>query len=93
MKVNVSFLATFRDIIGTSKATVDIEGDTVGDVIEVLVKEYGDRFKDEILESDGNIRKHVKILRNGNFIDRNAPLKNPVKEGDTLALIPPIVAG
>lgn len=93
MKVNSRFLATFKDVTGTSQATVDIEGDTVGDVINALVLEYGDRLKDEILEPDGNIRKHIKVLRNGNFIDRVAPLKNPVKEGDTLVFIPPIMAG
>ena len=93
MKVNTRFLATFRDVTGTSQTTVDIEGDTVGDVIDALVVEYGDRFKGEILAPDGNLIKHIKVLRNGNFIDRVAPLKNPVKEGDTLAFIPPIVAG
>ncbi len=93
MKINAYFLATFRDVTGTSQATVDIEGNTVGDVIDVLVREYGDRFKDEVMGPDGNIRKYVKIFLNGNFIDRNAPLKNPVNEGDTLAFIPPIVAG
>lgn len=93
MKVNATFLATFRDVTGTSQATVDMEGDTVGDVISALVLEYGDRFKDEVLEPDGTIKKHIKIFRNGNFIDRKAPLKNPVEEGDTLAFIPPIMAG
>jgi len=93
LKIKITFLATFRDVTGTSEITIDTEGDTIGDVIDVLVREYGDRFKDEVLEPDGNLKKHAKIFRNGNFIDRNAPLKNPVKEGDTLAFIPPIVAG
>jgi MoaD family protein len=93
LKVKVTFLATFRDVTGTSQTIVDIKGDTVGDVMDALVMEYGDRFKNEILASDGNFRKHIKVFLNGNFIDRSAPLKNPVKEGDTLALIPPIVAG
>jgi MoaD family protein len=93
LKINITFLATFRDVTGTSQTTVDIEGDTVGDVINVLGLEYGDKLKDAILDSEGNITKNTKILRNGNFIDRKAPLKNPVKEGDTLAFIPPIMAG
>ena len=93
MKIKTTFLATFREITGAPETTVDIEGDTVGDVINALILEYGDRFKDEVLEPDGNMKRHVKIIRNGNFIDRNAPLKNPVNEGDTLAFIPPIMAG
>lgn len=93
MKVNVSFFATLRDVTGTSQTTVDIDGDTVGDIMDALVIEYGDRFKEEILASDGNFIRHVKVLLNGNFVDRVAPLKNPIKEGDTLALFPPIVGG
>jgi molybdopterin synthase sulfur carrier subunit len=93
LKINVTFLATFRDVTGTSQTAVDIEGNTVGDVLDALVRVYGDGFKNEILESDGNMKKHVKMFRNGNFIDRKAPLKNPVEEGDTLAIIPPIMAG
>lgn len=93
MKINVIFLATFRDVTGTSQTTVDVEGNTVGDVIDTLVSKYGDRFKNEVLAPDGNIIKYVKVFRNGNFIDRNAPLKNPVNEGDTLAFIPPVVGG
>jgi len=93
LKINVTFLATFRDVTGTSQAVVDIEGDTVGDVISALVLEYGDRLKNEILDPEGNIKKNTKIIRNGNFIDRVAPLRNPVTEGDTLAFIPPIMAG
>ena len=93
MKIKVTFLATYRDITGTSETVVDMEGDTIGDVLDALVREYGDKFKDEVLDPDGNMRNHVKIFRNGNFIDRKAPLKNPVSEGDTLAIIPPIMAG
>ena len=93
MKVNISFFATFRDATGTSQTIVDVEGDTVGDVIDALVMEYGDRFKKEILAPDGNLRRYVKVLLNGNFVDRVVPLKNPVKEGDTLVLFPPILGG
>lgn len=93
MKVNVKFFATIRNASGTSQTTVDIKGSTVGDVIDALVMEYGDKFKKEILEPDGNLRKYSKVFVNGKPVDRNFPLKNPVKEGDTLALFPPILGG
>ena len=93
MKLDVRFFASLRNVTGTSQATFDIEGDTVGDAIDALVKEYGDKFKEEILEPDGNIRKYAKVLVNGNFVDRDAPLENPVQEGDTLVLFPPILGG
>jgi len=93
LKIIVGFLATYKEVAGTSEITVDIEGDTVGDVIDALVREYGDKFQAAILEPDGNIRRFSKVLINGNFADRNAPLKNSIKEGDTVVFVPPIAGG
>ena len=93
MKVNVRFFATLRNVTETSQTTVNTERGTVGDVINALVIQYGDRFREEILQPDGNIGQYVKVLLNGLNIDRIAPLQNPVKEGDTLYIFPPIVGG
>lgn len=80
-------------VTGTAETIVDIQGDTVGDVVEALVKQFGDKFKEELLEPDGNIKRFSKVLINGNFADRNAPLKNSIKEGDTVVFVPPIAGG
>lgn len=93
MKVNVKFFATIRNTTNTSETTVDIKGSSVGDVIDTLVTRYGDGFRKEVLESDGNIKKHIRVLLNGNFIDRNDPLKHPVGEENTLYLFPPVAGG
>lgn len=87
------FFATLRNVTGDSETTVDIDGNTVGNVIDALVVKYGYRFREEILAPDGNIKGHMKVLLNLNFINRIKPLENPVKEGDTLYLFPPIVGG
>ncbi len=93
MKVNVKFYATIKNIAGTAQTTVDTESGTVGDVISALGTRYGDRFREEILNPDGNLRQNVKVLINGLNIDKIAPLQNQVKEGDTLHIFPPILAG
>lgn len=93
MDINVRFYATLRDIAGTSQDTVNVRGNTIGEVMDALVTKYGDRFREEILHPDGSIRQNVKVLINGLNIDKTAPLQNQVKEGDTLYVFPPIVAG
>lgn len=93
MKVNVKLFASLKSASGTSQTTVDIEGSTVGDVIDDLIVQYGDKFKAEILEPDGNLRRYAKVFVNGIPVDRVSPLKNPVKEEDTLALFPPVLGG
>lgn len=93
MKVNVKFLANIKDAAGTSEDTVDISGSTVNDVIDALVAKYGDRFSQEILQPDGNIKPGIKVFLNRSVVDFGAPLPNTVNEGDTLDIFPPFYGG
>ena len=93
MKVSIRFLTTFRDAAGTSQDTVDVGGNTVGDVIDTLVIQYGDRLRQEIFQPDGNIKPSVKVLLNGSFVNSTAPLRDVVKEGDTLSFVPAMFGG
>ena len=93
MKVSIRFFTTFRDAAGTSQDTVDVGGNTVGDVIDTLVIQYGDRLRQEIFQPDGNIKPSVKVLLNGSFVNSTAPLRDVVKEGDTLSFVPAMFGG
>ncbi len=93
MKVSVRFFTNFRDAAGTSQDTVDVGGNTVGDVIDTLVIQYGDRLRQEIFQPDGNIKPSVKVLLNGSFVNSTAPLRDVVKEGDTLSFVPAMFGG
>ena len=93
MDVNVRFYASLRDIVGTSHYTVNLGGNTVGDVITALITKYGESLKEEILDPEGDIKQHVKLFINGLNLNQIAPLQNVVKEGDILYIFPPIVAG
>ena len=93
MKINVKFLATIRDAAGTSQGTVEVQGNTVSDVIDTLFTQYGDRLRQEILQPDGNIKPSVKLVLNGSFVSSTAPLQDVVKEGDTLSFLPTMFGG
>ena len=93
LKIKVRFLGPVRDAAGTSEDMVDIRGSTVGEVIDALVVKYGDKFRQEIFQPDGNIKPSVKVLLNGSFVNSTAPLRDVVKEGDTVSFLPAMFGG
>jgi MoaD family protein len=93
LRINIKLSTTLKEAAGASQVTVELEGDTVGDVIDALIIRYGDKFRQELLKRDGNIKPTVKVLLNGAFGSSTAPLRDVVKEGDTLSFLPAMFGG
>ena len=94
MHIKVRFIGLTRTAAGTPEDTVEIGGNTVGNVIDVLVARYGDRFRQEIFQPDGSIKKSIKVFLNGSSISYDTPLQEAiVNEGDTLDIFPPFFGG
>ena len=75
----VRLFASLREIAGASR--VDIEGDTVAEVVVALVTRYGRDFERRL--------ETARIWKNGNEVAAD----DPVNDGDELALIPPVSGG
>ncbi|MXY77328.1 MAG: MoaD/ThiS family protein [Acidimicrobiia bacterium] len=75
----VRLFANLREIAGSSQ--VDIEGDTVGAVVDAL----GDRFGPEF-------RRHMQTARLWKNGDEGST-EDPVSDDDELAVIPPVSGG
>ena len=75
----VRLFANLREIAGTSQ--VDVEGDTVAEVVAVLVTRYGREFERRL--------ETARVWKNGN----EGAAEDPVEAGDELALIPPVSGG
>lgn len=93
MKINIKIFSMLRDAAGASDGMVETKGNTVGDVIDVLVNQYGDKFRQELFKPDGNIKPSIKLLINESLVDPAAPLQYTVKDGDTLSFIPAMFGG
>ena len=91
MKIKAKFFASIRNLTSTAETEVEVENATVGDVLDVLVTKYGDKFREGVLDVDGTVKKSIRVLLNGNFIDRDDPLIHEISEGDTVYLFPPTV--
>lgn len=80
--VRVVFFAKARELAGLSESTIDVDGTSSCDQLFArLVEKFG-------LES---IRDNLILAINEQFVERGATLD--LKEGDEIAIIPPLSGG
>ncbi len=91
MSVTVRIPTPLRGVTG-GKATVDIDGATVGEVVNGLDTLYpgvGER----VLDGDGKIRRFVNVFVDDEDIRFAEGLDTPVRDGATVSIIPAIAGG
>lgn len=77
--VTLRLFAGLREVAGAAR--VEIEGDTVGEVLDGAVARFGPRFGDSL--------KRARVWVNGEEASR----EHAVRSGDELALLPPVSGG
>lgn len=86
--------ANLAEAAGVRRTDVDVSsGATVGDAFSALLDRYPD-LEAEVLDDDGELRDHIQLLRNGRnpFVTADG-LETELKDGDELALFPPVSGG
>jgi molybdopterin converting factor small subunit len=72
--------------------SVDLPGATVGEVLAALTTKYPD-LKKNLFNDEGKLRSFVNVYLNDEdirYINKDA---SPVKDGDTLSIVPSIAGG
>ena len=95
MPINVKFFATFRDLLGLKELELEVgpeETLKLIDLLERLFQKFGEEFRNKILEN-GNIRPQVNIMINGRNIKFLDEVNSPLKDGDIVAIFPPVAGG
>ncbi len=95
MSINVKFFATFRDLLGLKELQLETgskENLKLIDLLESLFQRFGENFRSKILEN-GNIRPKVNIMINGRNIKFLDGVNSPLKDGDIVAIFPPVAGG
>ncbi len=74
------------------QAAIDVHGDTVGEVLGNLTSRYGDLRK-HLYTDDGKLRAFVNVYLNDEDIRYLGKEQTPVKQGDTISIVPSIAGG
>jgi molybdopterin synthase sulfur carrier subunit len=86
--------ANLAEAAGTKRVEVPAEaGDTFGDAFEQLLEAHPE-LEAEVLDDEGELRDHIRVLRNDhNPFVTDEGYDTVLEEGDELALFPPVSGG
>jgi len=94
MKVTVKFFTTLREITGKRKEEIKSSEDlTVGKLLEELSKKHDRQFINYVYDEAGKVRSYLQFLVNGRSITTMQGFKTRLREGDSVAIIPPVGGG
>jgi molybdopterin synthase sulfur carrier subunit len=96
MKIKVSGYLNYKKAVrNLSFSEIEIPAASLRSLFDVLSKRHGETFTDLILDSKTKeIRGDIRILLNGrHVIHLPDGLDTELKEGDEIALFPPIAGG
>jgi molybdopterin converting factor small subunit len=89
MKVHLEFLSLpmVSKIVGNNKLDIDISGQTVKDVIEELIRHYGEKISDAFYDPRRNFDLNIQIAINGKSFISTDKHNTPLNEGDHLTFM------
>jgi len=89
--VNVSLYGALRKMV--SEAKMNVEGENVGEILDGLVEQIGDQFKNELFNEDMIIKSRYLLLLNGRRVGKDETRQTQVSAGDKLLIFAPIAGG
>jgi sulfur-carrier protein len=91
MAVTVRIPTTLRPLSG-GVAQVSVEGATLSEVITALEATHAG-FADRLLDESGQLRKFVNVFVADDDVRYLDGLATPVRDGDTVSIIPAVAGG
>jgi molybdopterin synthase sulfur carrier subunit len=88
----VKFFATVREITGVK--SIELEAENIRELLQLLVQNYGNKFKDAVLNGDtGELKQFFSCMVNGRRIELVEGYDTILKDNDSIALFPPVGGG
>ena len=97
LKVHVRFFTSLRELTGKREETLEFSDDTtvtVNHVLQMLSHKYGGHFISYVYDAKtGEVKGFLQFLINGQSTSTNKGLETQLKDGDVLAILPPVGGG
>jgi len=94
LKVKIQYFASVRELVNLREETIDVPvGANVRTLLDLLTAKHGDKLKEYLLDDTGNPREYFQFLLNEKSISQTDGFFTLLREGSTLAIIPPVGGG
>ena len=94
MKVEVKFFTSLREITGKKSDEIQLQNViTVEELLTLLSEKYGEKFREYIYNKKGKVQDFLSFLVNGKNINVLQGFDTKLKEGDIIAILPPVGGG
>lgn len=94
MKIVVKFFTVLREITGKREEKAEFSDSvTINELLDYLSRKYGRQFTDYVYNAGGKPRGYLQFLVNGKSITTLEGFRTRLKEGDNVAIIPPVGGG
>ncbi|HMK47064.1 MAG TPA: ubiquitin-like small modifier protein 1 [Methanocella sp.] len=91
MTIKFKLFANFREATRQKEVEIPSPGATVGAAIKGLASKHPGL--EPLLYQDGKLKPYVNILLNGESLKGEDRIKAKIKDGDEIALFPPVSGG
>ena len=94
MNVEIKFFTSLREITGRKVDILQLKTIiSVEELFSMLFEKYGEEFGEYVYNREGKVQDFLSILVNGKNINTLQGLGTELKEGDTVAILPPVGGG
>lgn len=96
MEVKVRFFTILREIVGKREEALtftQVDPITIDIVLKTLSKQYGKPFNEYVYSPTGQPKSFLQFLINGTSASTLQGFETVLKNGDVLAILPPVGGG